>query len=108
MHPLKKAARIAGAIYLSMIVTGPFSLIYVPTKLIVRGDATATASNILAQPSEVECNGAEQFLWSVTSRHLTVKEKGRPQESLIVTVLSNAMCDGALSGTRYTAQKYHL
>jgi len=23
MHPLKKAARIAGAIYLSMIVTGP-------------------------------------------------------------------------------------
>jgi hypothetical protein len=48
MHPLKKAARIAGAIYASMVVTGPFSLIYVPTKLIVRGDATATASNILA------------------------------------------------------------
>ena len=48
MHPLKKAARIAGAIYLSMVFTGPFSLIYVPNKLIVRGDATATASNILA------------------------------------------------------------
>ena len=48
MHPLKKSARIAGAIYASMVVTGPFSLIYVPTKLIVRGDATATASNILA------------------------------------------------------------
>ena len=48
MHPLKKAARIAGAIYASMVVTGPFSLIYVPSKLIVRGDATATASNILA------------------------------------------------------------
>ena len=48
MHPLKKAARIAGAIYASMAVTGPFSLIYVPGKLIVRGDATATASNILA------------------------------------------------------------
>ena len=28
MHPLKKAARIAGAIYLSMVITGPFSLIY--------------------------------------------------------------------------------
>ena len=25
MHPLKKAARIAGAIYLSMVVTAPFS-----------------------------------------------------------------------------------
>ena len=48
MHPLKKAARIAGAIYLSMVVTGPFSLIYVPNKLIMRGNAAATADNILA------------------------------------------------------------
>src|SRR6266699_703767 len=48
MHPLKKAARIAGAVYLSMVVTGPFSLIYVPSKLIVRGNAAATADNILA------------------------------------------------------------
>ena len=48
MHPLKKAARIAGAIYLSMVVTGPFSLIYVPNKLIARGNAAATADNILA------------------------------------------------------------
>jgi Domain of unknown function (DUF4386) len=48
MHPLKKAARIAGAIYLSMVVTGPFSLIYVPSKLIVRGNAAATSDNILA------------------------------------------------------------
>jgi hypothetical protein len=47
MHPLKKTARIAGAIYLSMIVTGPFALIYVPSKLIVRGNAAATADNIL-------------------------------------------------------------
>jgi Domain of unknown function (DUF4386) len=47
MHPTKKAARIAGAIYLSMVLVGPFSLIYVPTKLIVRGNATATANNIL-------------------------------------------------------------
>src|SRR6266576_736999 len=48
MHPIKKAARIAGAIYLSMVITGPFSLIYVPSKLIVRGDAAATAQNVLA------------------------------------------------------------
>ena len=31
-----------------MIFTAPFSLLYVPGKLIVRGDATATAENILA------------------------------------------------------------
>jgi uncharacterized protein DUF4386 len=47
MRPTDKAARIAGAIYLSMVLTGPFSLIYAPTKLIVRGNATATANNIL-------------------------------------------------------------
>ena len=48
MNPTKKAARIAGAIYLSMVFTAPFSLIYVPSKLIVRGNAAATADNILA------------------------------------------------------------
>jgi hypothetical protein len=48
MHPTDKAARVAGAVYSSMVITAPFSLIYVPNKLIVRGDATATAANILA------------------------------------------------------------
>ena len=48
MHPTIKAARIAGAIYLSMVFTAPFSLIYVPSKLIVRGNAAATADNIMA------------------------------------------------------------
>ena len=48
MHPTVKTARIAGAIYLLLVVTGPFSLMYVPDKLIVRGNATATAGNVLA------------------------------------------------------------
>jgi hypothetical protein len=47
MHPTNKAARIAGAIYLALVLTAPFSLLYVPNKLIVRGDAGATATNIL-------------------------------------------------------------
>ena len=47
MHPTKKAARVAGAVYLSLVLTAPFSLLYVPGKLIVRGNAVATASNIL-------------------------------------------------------------
>lgn len=48
MNETKKAARIAGAIYLSMVFTAPFTLLYVPNKLVVRGDAVATASNVLA------------------------------------------------------------
>src|SRR6266513_5306510 len=48
MHPTDKAARVAGAVYLSLVFTAPFSLIYVPSKLIVRDNAAATAENVLA------------------------------------------------------------
>lgn len=48
MHPTVKAARIAGAVYLSLVLVAPFAMLYVPGKLIVRGSATATAGNILA------------------------------------------------------------
>ena len=51
MHPLKKTARVAGFLYLLVVLAGPFVLIYVPNKLFVPGDATATASNILAHQS---------------------------------------------------------
>jgi hypothetical protein len=47
MHPTDKAARIAGAVYLSMVLTGPFSLIYAPSRLIASGDAETTANNVL-------------------------------------------------------------
>jgi hypothetical protein len=47
MQPTVKSARLAGFIYLSMVFTAPFTLLYVPGKLIVRGDAVATANNIL-------------------------------------------------------------
>ena len=47
MHPTVKAARVAGLLYLLMGLPAPFALIYLPGKLIVRGDAAATANNIL-------------------------------------------------------------
>jgi hypothetical protein len=47
MHPTNKAARIAGAVYLSLVLFAPFSLLYIPAKLIVRENAAATANNIL-------------------------------------------------------------
>ena len=43
-----KAARVAGILYLLMALTAPLSLIYVPGKLIVSGNATATAHNLRA------------------------------------------------------------
>jgi len=48
MHPTNRTARIAGMLYLLVVVTGAFTLIYVPRTLIVPGNATATANNILA------------------------------------------------------------
>jgi hypothetical protein len=48
MHPTAKAARIAGVIYLSLVLVAPFSMLYVPGKLIVHGNAAASADNILA------------------------------------------------------------
>ena len=47
MQPLKKMARIAGLWYLGFTL-GPFYLMYVPSQTVVRNDAAATASRILA------------------------------------------------------------
>lgn len=51
MPPSKGAARVAGLLYLAVVLTGPFVLIYVPGKLFVSGDATATVGNIVAHES---------------------------------------------------------
>jgi hypothetical protein len=48
MDALDRQARIAGWLYLLLVIPGPFVLIYLPNKLIVRGDAAATAANLLA------------------------------------------------------------
>ena len=51
MHPLNKTARVAGFLYLLVVISGFFSLMYAPGKLFVPGDASAMASNILAHQS---------------------------------------------------------
>ena len=47
MDSNKKPARIAGLLYLIVVLTGIFSLMYVPSKLIVRDNASLTFNNIL-------------------------------------------------------------
>jgi Domain of unknown function (DUF4386) len=51
MSSNKKMARNAGFWYLLMAITGPIGLLYVPSKLIVPGDAAGTANNIMASES---------------------------------------------------------
>ena len=47
MKSIQKIARIAGILTLLIVVLGPFSMIYVPTTLVVPGDAAATANQIM-------------------------------------------------------------
>ena len=51
MDPIKRTAHVAGFLYLLVVLTGPFVLMYVPGRLFVPGDASATVSNILAHQS---------------------------------------------------------
>lgn len=48
MNSIKKTERVAGLWYLLTAITSPFGLIYVPNQLIVPGEPTVTANNIMA------------------------------------------------------------
>jgi len=48
MNLAKKTARIAGVLYLFLVLTGAYCVMYVPSKIIVLGDAGTTAKNILS------------------------------------------------------------
>jgi hypothetical protein len=65
MHPTAKAARVAGALYLLLVVTGVFTAIYVPRTLFVSGNAAATASNILAHETLFRLGIVDSLISSV-------------------------------------------
>ena len=48
MTSTRNPGRVAGFLYLLLVLGGPLRLIYIPNKLFVHGNATATASNIAA------------------------------------------------------------
>ena len=51
MNSIKKTARIAGVLYLIVAIAAFFGPMYVPSILIVPGDAATTANNIMASES---------------------------------------------------------
>jgi hypothetical protein len=50
MTPRIRRARLAGLLYVVMGFAGAFSLMFIPNTFVVRGDAPATAANIVASP----------------------------------------------------------
>src|SRR3954453_3231278 len=48
MNSINKTARLTGLLYLALAIFSAFGLVYVPSVIIVAGDTTATAHNIVA------------------------------------------------------------
>lgn len=45
---LKKTARLAGLLYLLLVITGVYGIMYIPSQIIVAGDSVATAKNMIS------------------------------------------------------------
>lgn len=90
MNSTKQTARIAGALYLVNGLTGFFGIIYVPSRLIVSGNAAATAHNILASErlfrlgiaSELIC--AAEFIFLVWVLYRLLGGVNKTHASLMV------------------------
>ena len=106
MNSTKKTARIAGVLYLVNGVTGFFSIIYVPSKLFVSGNAAATAHNILASErlfrlgiaSEVIC--AVEYIYLLWILYRLLSGVSKTHASLMVifgAAFVPIMCMNAVS-----------
>src|SRR5215475_1076289 len=65
MNSIKKQARVAGLLYFLASLPAPFGLIYVPSKLIVLNDATATANHIRTSESLLRLGIGCELLGSI-------------------------------------------
>jgi hypothetical protein len=79
----KNPGRFAGLLYALVSIPGVFALLYVPSKIIVHGDATATAANIAAHESLFRLGIAAQlisqilFLWVALALYDLLKDVNR-------------------------------
>jgi uncharacterized protein (DUF486 family) len=95
-------ARLAGFLYLSLL-PAPFGLVYVPARLIVSGDAAATASNILANESLFRLGIVSILLVDVVNIVLALalyqllKPVSKPVAALMVLFASVGVAFGMLN-----------
>src|SRR5262249_1877229 len=93
MNSTKRAARVAGFLYLLTSIPGFFSLLYVPSHFIVSGDATATAIKITASESIFrlgivsELIGFIGFIFVVRALYRLLSGVNKTQASLMVTLM---------------------
>ncbi len=93
MSSIKNPGRFAGLLYLLVSIPAPFALIYVPSKLIVHGNATATANNIAASETLFRLGIAVQlisqagFIFVALALYNLLKGVNRRHASLMVTLI---------------------
>ncbi len=84
MTSLKKTARVAGLLYLLMVLTSLYAHVYVPLQIFVKGDTVATTNNILANEFlfrtciVVSLAGATIFLFLALSLYRLFREVSHP------------------------------
>ena len=94
MESLKKTARIAGVLYLATCIPAPFSLLYVPNRLIVRGNAAETAGRILANQGMLLAGIAGEivttiaFLFVTLALYRLLQGVNKPLASFMVTLFA--------------------
>lgn len=96
MNTNKNTVTIAGIIYLAVIITGMFSLAYVPKKLIDWNNTSVTSTNIAASPtlfrlgiySSIICYVAFTFLPLVLYKILRPVNEFHAKAMLILALLS--------------------
>ena len=93
MSSAKNPGRFAGLLYVLVSIPGAFALIYVPSKLIVHGNATATANNIAASETlfraGIVCNLISQilFTWVALALYDLLKGVNRRHASLMLGLI---------------------
>ena len=93
MNSTKNPGRFAGLLYLLVSIPGAFALIYVPSKLILHGNATATANNIAASETlfrlgiAAELIGQAGFIFVALALYDVLKGVNQRHASLMVTLI---------------------
>jgi hypothetical protein len=93
MNSTRNPGRFAGLLYVLISIPGIFALIYVPSKLIVHGNATTTASNIAAHETlfrlGIAANLISQilFMWVALALYDLLKGVNRRQAALMLTLI---------------------
>ncbi len=93
MSSTKNPGRFVGLLYVLVSIPGAFALVYVPSKLIVDGNATATASNIAASETlfraGIACNLISQilFMWVALALYDLLKGVNQRHASLMLGLI---------------------